>query len=160
MRGPGYAQRAGIGTHAMTIGSYTIGALVVVNAIGDVLDFEGRIIAGARDDRGAFIDSLQTLSGMEMPAGLPVANTTLAVVATDAPLSRIALQSLARAASCAVVRRIAPVNTVFDGDVVFALSTAENIAEFAPPDMLALGAAAQLTLEHAILQAAAQDVTE
>src|SRR5688500_14048589 len=56
MRGPAQAQRTGIGTHAMTIGPYTIGALVVVNAVGDVMDFEGRIIAGARDDHGAFID--------------------------------------------------------------------------------------------------------
>ena len=97
---------------------------------------------------------------MEMPLNVPATNTTLAVVATDAPLSRTALQSLARAASCGVVRRIAPVNTVFDGDVVFALSTATHISDFAPAELLALGAAAQLTLEHAILQAAAQDVTE
>lgn len=160
MRGPAHAQRAGIGTHAMAIGNYTIGALVVVNAVGDVFDFDGRIIAGARDDRGAFIDSLTTLSRMDVPANISAANTTLAVVATDAPLSRTALQLLARAASCAIARRIAPVNTVFDGDVVFAVSTAAHVHEFAPPEMLAFGAAAQLTLEHAIIQAAAQGVSE
>lgn len=157
LRGLEHAQRAGLGTHAMRIGDYTVGALVVLNAVGDVFDFDGRIVAGARADDGTFIDSLETLSKTELPPRMPVTNTTLAIVATDAPLSRTLLHTLARAGSCAIVRRIAPVNTLFDGDVVFALSTAPDITDVPPQHMLSLCAAAQLTLEHAILQAARQD---
>ena len=156
MRSRAFSSPGGIGTHAMRFGEHTIGALVVVNAIGDVTDFNGRIIAGAHDESGAFLDSLATLSSGRPSAELTTTNTTLAIVATDAPLSRTALQSLARAASCAITRRISPANTLYDGDIVFAVSTSESIHDTLPAELLALGAAAQLTLEHAILQAATQ----
>jgi L-aminopeptidase/D-esterase-like protein len=55
--------------------------------------------------------------------------------------------------SSAIVRRIAPANTIFDGDVVFAVSTAPNAREYAPPELLAIGAAAQVALEQAIIRA-------
>jgi L-aminopeptidase/D-esterase-like protein len=55
--------------------------------------------------------------------------------------------------SSAVVRRIAPANTIFDGDVVFAVSTARESQEYTPPELLSIGAAAQLALEEAIMRA-------
>lgn len=158
LRGRTYADPGGVGSCAVRSGDYTIGALVVVNALGDVVDFDGRIIAGARADNGDFIDCMKTLSTMA-PADVaditaPHTNTTIAAVATDAPLSRTALQVLARTASCGIARRIAPANTAFDGDVVFALSTAAAVHDSTPAQLLALGAAAQLALEHAIVRAA------
>jgi len=78
------------------------------------------------------------------------ANTTLAVVATDAPLGRVELVRLARVAANALPRRIAPVHTPFDGDVVFALSTAEEARDVTSREILSLGAAAQAALEEAI----------
>jgi L-aminopeptidase/D-esterase-like protein len=154
LRGIAHADPGGVGTYAERTGDYTIGAIAVVNALGDVIDFDGRIVAGARDDGGHHIDTLRTLSRMTTTPAQPATNTTIAAVATDAPLSRGALQMLAQAAACAIPRRIAPANTLFDGDVVFALSTADRVAELSPPELLALGAAAQLVLEHAILNAA------
>jgi L-aminopeptidase/D-esterase-like protein len=158
LRGRAHADPGGIGSFALRAGSFTMGAIAVVNALGDVLDFDGRILAGARTDSGAFVDCFKTLSSIapERVAELaaPHTNTTIAAIATDAPLSRSALQLLARAASCAIVRRVAPANTVFDGDVVFALSTASDSREMQPAELLALCVAAQLALERAILRAA------
>ncbi|HWV58810.1 MAG TPA: P1 family peptidase, partial [Longimicrobiales bacterium] len=78
---------------------------------------------------------------------------TLAVVATDAPLDRVALQSIARAASTAVARRIAPVHTPFDGDVTFALSTAPEPRAVAPDLVLVIGVLAARALGTAIERA-------
>ncbi|MGQ0814753.1 MAG: P1 family peptidase [Gemmatimonadota bacterium] len=154
LRGAAYADAGGVGSYALRSAEFTVGALAVVNALGDVIDFDGRILAGARDDRGNHIGTLETLSRMPGVFVPPApTNTTIAAVATDAPLSRNALQMLARAASCAIVRRIAPSNTVFDGDVVFTLSTCDHVRDSSPAELLGLGAAAQLALEHAIIRA-------
>lgn len=155
MRGLEHSEHGGIGTYAMRAGGYTIGALACVNALGDVIDFDGRIVAGARADDGSYIDTLRTLAQMNVQDGVfpRASNTTIAVVATDAPLTRGALQNFARAAQCAIVRRIAPANTQFDGDVVFAVSTSKNAKEMDAPELLMLGSVAQLALEHAILRA-------
>jgi L-aminopeptidase/D-esterase-like protein len=154
IRGIEHADRGGVGCFALRAGPYTIGAIAIVNAVGDVLDFDGHIIAGARNDDGSFLDSMQTLASMSSNVAAPFTNTTIAAIATDAPLTRLALENIARAGSSAIVRRIAPANTIYDGDVVFALSTASETREFSPPELLAFSAAAQLTLEHAILRAA------
>lgn len=158
LRGAAHADPGGIGTHAVRFGEHTIAAIVVVNALGDVLDFDNSTIAGARNDDGTFLNTLGALSSLSAQNigafAAPATNTTLAVVATDAPLSRNALQTVARAASCALVRRIAPANTVFDGDIVFVVSTAPEIREFTSPELLAFGAGAQMALENAIIRAA------
>ncbi len=80
-------------------------------------------------------------------------NTTLAVVATDAPISRLDLARMARMASNALARRIHPVHTPFDGDIVFAVSTAEEARPMESGEILALGMAAQSALEEAIVRA-------
>jgi L-aminopeptidase/D-esterase-like protein len=153
--GPGGAMPGGVGTAAVAEGGYTVGALAVVNALGDVLDAAGRIIAGARDEAGRFADStrLARESLGRAPFARPGMNTTLAVVATDAPLDRAALQALARAGSTASARRIAPVHTPFDGDVTFAVSTADRVEPADPGRILALGAMAAQALAVAIERA-------
>jgi L-aminopeptidase/D-esterase-like protein len=153
IRGPEHAAPGGVGTHAVRHGDYTIGAIAVVNAFGDVIDRDGGIIAGAHTDEGTHFDSMRGAVGVAGAAGWPLTNTTLCAIATDAPLSRTALQTLARMGSSAIVRRIAPANTVFDGDVVFALSTARTVVEMQPAALLAIGTAAQLALEEAIVRA-------
>lgn len=149
------AMEGGIGTASVKDAGYTVGALVAVNALGDVLDGSGRIIAGARDERGEFADSMRLARarGGRPPLAPAATNTTLAVVATDAPLDRPVLQVLARAGSTALARRIAPVHTPFDGDVTFALSTAERPETIAPDLLLALGAMAAEALAEAIERA-------
>jgi L-aminopeptidase/D-esterase-like protein len=88
-----------------------------------------------------------------------VNNTTLAVVATNASLDKVALESLARAASDALARRITPFGTLFDGDVVFAASTAER----PPASPLQAEALVAITvaeaLERAVRQARGNAVT-
>lgn len=157
MRGPEFAGQGGLGSFARKWGDYTIGALAVVNAFGDVVDYEGNIVAGARAPDGTFLNSMNALHAAAPAADAPVTNTTICVLATDAPLTRVALRTIARMGSSAIVRRIAPANTVFDGDVVFAVSTAQEAREFAPPDLLSLGVAAQLVMEEAILRAVRSD---
>ena len=153
LRGPAHADAGGVGTYTVAHGDYMVGALAVVNAFGDVLDHDGAIIAGARADDGSPIDSLRSIVAAREASQPLMSNTTLCAIATDAPLSRTALQAVARMGSSAVVRRIAPANTVFDGDVVFALSTSAAAADVTPAELLSIGAAAQLALEEAIIRA-------
>jgi L-aminopeptidase/D-esterase-like protein len=122
--------KGGVGAAIATAGDTTVGAIAVVNAFGDVRDRDGRIIAGARTQDG-FGDSVRLLRDQPVASRFgrqAMQNTTLAVVAASAPLSRIELQQLARAASAALVRRITPAGTSFDGDVVFAVAPLEGRA--------------------------------
>lgn len=158
--GPARAMKGGIGGGTATNGSWSVGALAVVNALGDVRDATGRLIAGARGDPGRFIDTaryLATAGAVSPPAAgrfdpaVPT-NTTLCVVATTAPLGRVELVQLARAAGAALFRRITPTGTAVDGDVVFAL------APMVPPESLgraqmAVEALAVAALETAIERA-------
>ena len=129
LMGPERALPAGIGTWAETTDGTTVGALVVVNAFGDVLDGRGAVLAGCRDETGKFIDTARVLraGGVDRPAAAGGAeNTTLAVVATDTVLSKRQLRIVAKQASAAFARRIVPSGTPFDGDVVFAVSTGDQ----------------------------------
>ena len=104
----------------MNAGDVIVSALVVVNAIGDVRNARGEIIAGS-------VDSLEYLAQGGAPLGDPERlnrNTTLAVVATNVDIDRVQLEALAYSASDAIARRITPYGTLFDGDVIFAVSTA------------------------------------
>ncbi len=149
------ASPGGVGSAARTAGPWTVGALAVVNALGEVRNAEGGVVAGARGPDG----EVQTpgelarailADGPDGGAGLPGSNTTLCLVATDAPLDAVGLRRLARVAANALPRRIHPVNTPFDGDVVMAVSTAEESREMAPGRLLALATLAQEALEQAL----------
>lgn len=136
--------------------AYTVAALAVVNALGDVLDGRGAVLAGPRLDDGTIAASVELIRrrGPALFAGsVPPSNTTLAVVATDAPLERTALAALSRMASTAMARRISPVHTPFDGDITFALSTASETRPTPAPELFALGVRAAAALEKAIERA-------
>ncbi|HEX7980782.1 MAG TPA: P1 family peptidase [Gemmatimonadaceae bacterium] len=124
--GPAGAMKGGLGCGGASTGDLEVRAIAAVNALGDVRDDAGEIVAGARDAAGAWIDSAAWLArgGPESPRfdALVGRNTTLCVVATNARLDVTALTVLARAASAALYKRITPVATPFDGDVVFATS--------------------------------------
>ncbi len=156
----------GVGSIARSWGGHRVGALVVVNALGDVVARDGRGLAGARTDEGEFLDTDSALLEGRNPAEFaqvarspegggedgPRAgvNTTLVVVGTDLPLSRISLGRLARMASGALPRAISPVNTPFDGDVVFALSSGEDPVDLPPGELLGLGVLCRELVEEAI----------
>src|SRR6266581_393904 len=124
--GPRAAMKGGVGSWAASGGDIVVGALVVLNAVGNILDGAGAVLAGARAADGTFADALTHFARGGAPFGAvgKARNTTLAVVATNATLDRIALEALAHAAGDALARRIVPYGTLFDGDVVFAVSTA------------------------------------
>lgn len=158
--GPGRSSPGGTGSASTGVGRWKVGALVAVNALGDVVDRQGRIVAGAREG-GGFADAsarvLERGSRGEMKelADLrPGENTTLGVVATDAPLSGRDLERLLRLAGTALARRISPVHTPFDGDVVFGVSTGEPEGQaLSSAEILTLGLAARECVETAILRA-------
>ncbi len=114
---------AGLGTASARLPSgAVVGALVAVNAVGDVVGADGSILAGAAAP-GTVVRLLTA-----PPPEPPVAgsNTTLAVVATDAPLTKTQCHRLAQVAQDAFAQAIRPVHTAFDGDTVFAVSTGEG----------------------------------
>ena len=99
--------KGGLGTASLKLGDVVLGALAVVNAAGDVLDWRtGRIIAGARRSDGRFADSVDVMRAIV--SGTPGAalddaalrSTTLAVVATNVDLSKTSLTKLAMMANC------------------------------------------------------------
>ena len=128
------AAPGGVGSASAVVGDHSVGALTVVNAVGDVLAEDGSLIAGG--GRGSGPRLMQ--------------NTTLSVVATDAPMSRVGLRRLARMADTALARRIRPVNTPFDGDVTFAVGTADSAEDLPREEFMALGMAAAEVLARAI----------
>jgi len=137
----GTPHRGGVGGGAATVeagGDWTVGVVVALNAAGTVRD----------PDTGAW------RTGPPTPRGEPGLGeaTTLAVVATDAPLDAGQLQTVARMASAGMARAIVPAFTPFDGDIVFALSTAAGVGAEAPA-VAAVGHAAAELLARAIISA-------
>lgn len=143
------AMKGGLGCATRRQGEMVVSALAVVNAFGDVRGSDGRIIAGARGENGAFLDSTRLIA--EMPpsprfGAVPAHNTTLCVVATNQSLERGELTQLARAAAAALFRRISPVGTPVDGDVIFALCNPDS----PPGALMPLEVLASAALEEAI----------
>jgi D-aminopeptidase len=121
-----------------------------------VLDQQGRVLAGPRDGAGALVATAAYLREHPPPpefTAYPGSNTTLAVVATDFALSRVDLHAVARQAMSAVVRRISPANTEYDGDLVFACSTGGEPERVTPAERLRIGLAAEWALAQAIERA-------
>lgn len=120
------AMMSGIGTASVQVGSVTVGALIAVNALGDVVDpGTGAPIAGARTADGKTLrDSVRAVLAGEPPLSiLAGSNTTIGVVATDAPLTKARAHRLASAGHDGLARAIRPVHTMSDGDTLFALAT-------------------------------------
>ena len=118
------AMRGGIGTASVQLGGFKVAALVAVNAIGDVLDANGRVIAGARTEDGReLLRSTRALLAGHGPEHLMAGMaTTIGVVATDALLSKSQVTQLAAQAHHGLSRAVSPI-TVNDGDAFFALAT-------------------------------------
>ena len=147
------AMKGGVGIAVRSHDGVHVSAIAVLNALGDVRDEEGRIIAGARDDHGGFLDSAALLANgatlRRRMAAPSTPNTTLAVVSTSASLSRVELAQLAAASGAALFRRITPAGTSFDGDVIFATALEDGPAVPLPH----VEALAVLALEDAIERA-------
>ena len=151
------ATKSGLGTASVDAGGgIVVGALVVANAGGDIVDPEtGAVVAGTRaPDGGGFADSVALVRrGFAPPP--PLEQTTLAVVATNAPLTVEQANHVASVAHDGLARTIRPVHTMHDGDTVFAMATGSSGAS-EPLDSLAVTRLAVLAVdavEHATLDA-------
>ena len=160
MFGMGQAMRGGLGTASLTVGGVTVAALVAVNAMGDVVDpADGGIVAGARRAGGqGLVDTMAALRRGELPAAFPLRRaameagaeaTTLAIVATDARLTKAEATKVAQMAHDGLARTIRPIHTMSDGDVVFALATGSAGASL---HTTLIGALAAEVLADAVLR--------
>jgi L-aminopeptidase/D-esterase-like protein len=156
--GPFSRTKGGLGTAARRIaGDVTVGALAAVNTFGDVVDpATGQIIAGARDPEGkGFLNTVERLHGDLNQTMLAFAsNTTLAVVATDAQLSKEGANKMAQMAHDGLAQTVRPAHTMHDGDTIFALATGRRTGT--PADLTAVGAVAASVLAEAIVRAVRQ----
>jgi L-aminopeptidase/D-esterase-like protein len=151
--GASQAMRGGLGCEIIEIGGVKLGALVAVNAVGDVRDpSTGRLIAGTRDapDGRRLIDTAAALAAGAPPPSFAPANTTIGVVVTSAALVKSEAAWLARQAMAGFARALSPPHLDTDGDTLFCLSVGEARA-----DVAELGGAAAGVVARAIVNAVA-----
>ena len=144
VRGMEYAMKAGIGTASMDIHGLIIGAIVAVNAIGDVVDpGSGVKIAGLRS--GTTLDWMKNSQAQSAVQS----NTVIGAIATNARLTKAQATKVAQMAQDGLAQAIRPAHTMFDGDTIFALATGEVDA-----DVSTVGAFAAEVMANAIVRAA------
>jgi L-aminopeptidase/D-esterase-like protein len=147
--------KGGLGTASEALpsaaGELVVGALVAVNSFGEVVDpASGQVIAGPRAEGGGFVGTVDILRGAEQ-APWGGESTTLAVVATNARLTKEYACRLASVAHDGLARAIRPLHTMGDGDVVFTMATGQVAVE--PMRYPALEALAAQAVERAVLKA-------
>jgi L-aminopeptidase/D-esterase-like protein len=154
--GGGGSMKGGVGSAAITLpDGLTVGAIAAVNASGDIIDpATGRVVAGVRDASGSLADARRILrDGQTVSFPRPGENTTIAVVATNAGLTKAEANRVALMADAGVARSIFPSHTVSDGDTIFSLATGRWDGT-APVSLI--GALAADVLAQAIVRAATE----
>jgi L-aminopeptidase/D-esterase-like protein len=153
------ATKTGLGTASLKVGNtgVVVAAIVAVNALGDVINPKtGKVIAGARAEDGkTFIDTdAKIRDGYSvLEPAKPLTNTTIGVVATNAALDKTQLTKVAQMAHDGLARTISPIHTLYDGDTLFAVSTAKFTEKV---NHGAIGAIAADVLATAVLRAVTQ----
>ena len=147
--GPAFMMKGGLGSASTQLPDGTIvAALVVVNALGDIIDPQTQqIVAGASNS-----------SGKAFLAANPFSNTTIAVVATSASLTKDEANKMAQMAHNGIALTIRPAHTMFDGDTIFALALGQRLSggrdtTTAAARISTLGTTAAMTLARAIVKA-------
>lgn len=157
MFGGKYSMKSGLGTSSVKIPNtdLVVGAIVAVNAVGDVVNPQtGKIVAGARSEDGkGFRNSMQALMSGYHVAARPGENTTIGVVATNAKFTKTQMTKIAQMAHDGYARAIWPVHTMADGDTVFSMSTGTADT---PADESAIGAIGAMVMARAVVRAAMQ----
>jgi L-aminopeptidase/D-esterase-like protein len=150
--------KGGLGTASLRLGEVMIGALAVVNAAGDILDWRtGVTLAGARRKDGKGFANLtetlkERLANLPPRASLrlddkPLHSTTLVVIATNVRFDKTQLTKIAMMANCGAARAIRPYHTTGDGDQLYAISTRKLQADI---PLSAVGAVAAEVVGEAI----------
>jgi len=148
------AMKSGIGTSSVKAAGMTVGAIVAVNAVGDIVDqATGKPIAGARTEDGKrLLNTREAIVSGNVPPGLRAGTaTTIGVVATDAVLTKAQAQKIAQMAHDGLARAISPIHTMFDGDTIFAVGTGKS-GKTANPNLLGILAAEAMAI--AVVRAA------
>lgn len=154
--GDAFMTKAGLGTFAVELGDLQVGAIVAVNALGDVLDEQGQILAGMYDrQKECFLDTrrivlndYEKINTLLQNSQGGTTNTTIGAVIVNAHFNKSEMTKIAAMASNGVVRSICPVNTTADGDSIFALSVGNVEANL---DLV--GTIAAYAMEQAIRRA-------
>jgi len=145
------AMRGGLGSASRRLGDVVVGAIVVVNAVGDVRDPDtGGLIAGARESPESLrlVDSASALAGGRVLERFAAPeHTTIGAIATNARLSKPEASKLASLGMLGFARALSPPHTAFDGDTLFALSLGDR-----PADVTRLGLAAAEAVADAIVR--------
>ena len=148
------AMKSGIGTASLKVAGMTVGAIVAVNAVGDIIDpVTGKPIAGARTEDGKkLLNTREAILRGDLPASLKAGTaTTIGVIATDAVLTKAQAQKIAQMAHDGLARSIYPIHTMFDGDTIFAVGTGKA-GKTANPNLLGILAAEVMAI--AVVRAA------
>lgn len=169
--GPAMATKTGLGTACLAgPGGLLVGAVVAVNAFGDVRDpSSGAILAGTRNPAGGFLDTAAVLTGQPpgfssgaggsagqsagQPPGVAGQNTTIGVVVTNAAFGKTGARKVAQMAHDGLALTISPVHTMYDGDTLFAISCGPDESKV-QADLSAVGTLAARAVAGAVVRAA------
>ena len=149
------AMKGGLGTAGRQVGTATVGALVAVNAFGDVRDPEtGALLAGARDAPGGrqLVDTARHLREGRVTPGVRQTHTTIGIVATDVPLDGSEARRVAALAHLGLAKALSPPHLSVDGDALFCLATG-SLARADAPAVDVLGLTAADCVAEAIVRA-------
>ena len=151
------ALKGGLGTSsAVASGGFTVGAIVAVNAIGSATIGDGPHFWAAPYEQGGEFGGLGWPAPMPADAlacrikGVEPQNTTIAVVATDAALTKAEAKRLAIMAEGGLVKALRPTHAALDGDTIFAAATARAAKPPTPVDLVEIGLLAADCLARAI----------
>ncbi len=160
--GPAYMMKSGIGAYAVQVDDLQVGAVVVVNAVGDVLGENNQIIAGMRradgigfaDSRRVMLEEHGRTETLFSQRDAATTNTTIGAVVTNGKFDKAHMKKIAAMASNGIVRTICPVNTTADGDSLYAMSVGEIHAEVS-----LTGTIASYVVEQAVRRAVRTAIT-
>ncbi|WP_240762693.1 P1 family peptidase [Paenibacillus thalictri] len=149
----GRPMKGGVGMASWQIpGGPRVAAIAVVNAVGDIWEHD-RIIAGALQPDDTFVNQTRAILEGEPPSDSRSRNTTIAVVATTAKLTKAEASRVATLAHDGMARAISPVHTQADGDTIFCLATGTDTSGLVGNNAVtAVGTVAAVVLEQAIIQ--------
>ena len=125
IHGDGFAMKSGLGCYCIQMGSLKVGAIVAVNAVGDVFEMDsGKQLAGLlnKDKTGMISSEVEAVKLLHLASKFSF-NTTIGAIITNADLDKAEMNKVAAMASNGIARTIRPVNTSMDGDTVYALCT-------------------------------------
>lgn len=158
IRGIKNACKSGIGAATEKVLGVTVTAIVAVNAMGDIVDDEGKIIAGAKGKNGEFIDTEKCLAEGDVLKLAFGTNTTIGCILTDAKLDKVDVNRLASISHNGLARAIRPVHTMYDGDTMFCMASGKRPVANLAVLQSAVVRATQRAIQNAVTATTTYDV--